>query len=147
MHFVEKFGRRLGKTVKKIPATTMSAFASYEWPGNIRELQNVIERAMILSDGDVLPNPLPIRRLPAANPLLESQRTLILQTLDEVGWVIGGPKGAAAQLRLPRTTLISKMKSLGISREQADRQQDTDLPEPLSPNFDSRGSEEGLENI
>jgi formate hydrogenlyase transcriptional activator len=59
MHFVEKFGRRIGKQVADIPATTMSALISYEWPGNIRELQNLIQRAVILSDDGVLPNPLP----------------------------------------------------------------------------------------
>jgi transcriptional regulator with PAS, ATPase and Fis domain len=60
MHFVEKFGRRIGKQVAHIPATTMSALISYEWPGNIRELQNLIQRAVILSDDGVLPNPLPV---------------------------------------------------------------------------------------
>jgi formate hydrogenlyase transcriptional activator len=59
MHFVEKFGRRIGKQVVHIPETTMSALISYEWPGNIRELQNLIQRAVILSDDGVLPNPLP----------------------------------------------------------------------------------------
>jgi formate hydrogenlyase transcriptional activator len=123
-HYVERSSRRLGKRVQLIPPTTMSAFASYDWPGNIRELQNLIERAVIMANDGVLPNPLPAPGSPsviAAPPttLRESERTLILATLDAVGWVIGGPKGAAAKLGLNRTTLINKMKRLGIARPQA----------------------------
>src|SRR5271168_4119337 len=100
----------------------MSALTSYDWPGNIRELQNLIERAVILSDDGVLPNPLPalvpseIATSPAATTLKDSERNLILRTLESVGWVIGGPKGAAEKLGLKRTTLIHKMQKLGISR-------------------------------
>jgi formate hydrogenlyase transcriptional activator len=123
-HYVERSSRRLGKRVQSIPPATMSAFASYDWPGNIRELQNLIERAVIMANDGVLPNPLPAPGSPsviAAPPttLRESERTLILTTLDAVGWVIGGPKGAAAKLGLNRTTLINKMKRLGIARPQA----------------------------
>jgi formate hydrogenlyase transcriptional activator len=123
-HYVERSSRRLGKRVQSIPPATMSAFVSYDWPGNIRELQNLIERAVIMANGGVLPNPLPAPGSPsviAAPPttLRESERTLILTTLDAVGWVIGGPKGAAAKLGLNRTTLINKMKRLGIARPQA----------------------------
>jgi formate hydrogenlyase transcriptional activator len=123
-HYVERSSRRLGKRVQSIPPATMSAFASYDWPGNIRELQNLIERAVIMANEGVLPNPLPAPGSPsviAAPPttLRESERTLILTTLDAVGWVIGGPKGAAAKLGLHRTTLINKMKRLGIARPQA----------------------------
>ena len=123
-HYVERSSRRLGKRVQSIPPATMSAFASYDWPGNIRELQNLIERAVIMANEGVLPNPLPAPGSPsviAAPPttLRESERTLILTTLDAVGWVIGGPKGAAAKLGLNRTTLINKMKRLGIARPQA----------------------------
>jgi formate hydrogenlyase transcriptional activator len=123
-YYVERFSRRLGKRVQSIPPAMMSAFASYDWPGNIRELQNLIERAVIMANDGVLPNPLPAPGSPsviAAPPttLRESERTLILTTLDAVGWVIGGPKGAAAKLGLNRTTLINKMKRLGIARPQA----------------------------
>jgi formate hydrogenlyase transcriptional activator len=123
-HYVERSSRRLGKRVQSIPPATMSAFVSYDWPGNIRELQNLIERAVIMANGGVLPNPLPAPGSPsviAAPPttLRESERTLILTTLDAVGWVIGGPKGAAAKLGLNRTTLINKMKRLGIARPRA----------------------------
>ena len=122
MHFVEVFGRRMGRQIERIPAETMSALNSYQWPGNIRELQNLVERAVILSNDGVLPNPLPATgtQTPiastAATTLRESERSLILQTLEEVRWVIGGPKGAASKLGLKRTTLIHKMQKLGIRR-------------------------------
>jgi transcriptional regulator with GAF, ATPase, and Fis domain len=122
-HFVEILSRRMGREIAYIPAETMSALISYSWPGNIRELQNLIERAVILSDDGVLPNPLPAEETTrranvslGATTLRDSERTLILQTLEGVGWVIGGPKGAAAKLGLKRTTLIHKMQKLGIFR-------------------------------
>ena len=126
-HFVELFGRRMSREIEHIPTETMSALSSYQWPGNIRELQNLIERAVILSRDGVLPNPLPpagIRSIvaaaaataPPAATLKDSERTLILGTLESVGWVIGGPKGAATKLGLKRTTLIHKMRKLGIFR-------------------------------
>jgi transcriptional regulator with GAF, ATPase, and Fis domain len=122
MHFVDIFGRRMGRQIQHIPAETMSALGSYAWPGNIRELQNLIERAVILSNDGVLPNPLPkpeTRKFatpPAATTLRDTERTVILRTLEAVGWVIGGPKGAANILGLKRTTLIHKMQRLGIAR-------------------------------
>jgi formate hydrogenlyase transcriptional activator len=126
-HFVERFGRRMGREIDNIPPETMSALSSYQWPGNIRELQNLIERAVILSNDGVLPNPLPaagtrgiaIASATAVTTLKDSERTLILRTLEELRWVIGGPKGAAAKLGLKRTTLIHKMQKLGISRPQS----------------------------
>jgi transcriptional regulator with GAF, ATPase, and Fis domain len=122
MHFVEIFGRRMGRKIDHIPAETMCALNSHPWPGNIRELQNLVERAVILSRDGVLPNPLPTRGTQpfavstGATTLRESERSLILQTLEEVRWVIGGTKGAATKLGLKRTTLIHKMQKLGISR-------------------------------
>ena len=126
-HFVEVFSCRMGRQIQEVPPQTMSALCSYPWPGNIRELQNLIERAVILSNDGVLPNPLPpegthgIAVAPTATAapattLKDSERTLILRTLEGVGWVIGGPKGAATKLGLKRTTLIHKMQKLGISR-------------------------------
>jgi formate hydrogenlyase transcriptional activator len=122
MHFVETLGRRLGREIERIPPETMSALSSYDWPGNIRELQNLIERAVILSNEGVLPNPLPaagtqnVEISGPANTVKDSERALILHTLQAAGWVIGGPNGAAAKLGLKRTTLICKMQKLGISR-------------------------------
>jgi formate hydrogenlyase transcriptional activator len=121
-HFVDICGRRMSRHIEHIPAATMSALTSYEWPGNIRELQNLIERAVILSNDGVLPNPLltaGTRSVVASAPpttLKDSERVLILRTLESLGWVIGGPKGAAAKLGLKRTTLIHKMQKLGIGR-------------------------------
>jgi transcriptional regulator of acetoin/glycerol metabolism len=112
----------MGKQIDEIPPDTLSALSSYQWPGNIRELQNMIERAVILSNEGVLPNPLPKAETqdaiipPTTTTLRDSERTLILNALESVGWVIGGPKGAAAKLGLKRTTLIHKMEKLGISR-------------------------------
>ena len=136
-HFVEIYGRRMGRRIEHVPTETMSAFTSYDWPGNIRELQNLIERAVILSNDGVLPNSLPTvtarsvtvasrssASSPAPTTLRDSERVLILRTLESVGWVIGGPKGAAAKLGLKRTTLIHKMQKLGITRPGLETQRD-----------------------
>jgi formate hydrogenlyase transcriptional activator len=133
-HFAEILGRRLGRQIKHIPPETMSALSSYHWPGNIRELQNLVERAVILSNYGVLPNPLPaagtrtVADFPAATTLKDSERTLILHTLEAAGWVVGGANGAAAKLGLKRTTLICKMQKLGICRPAL--QSTSDLMEP-----------------
>ena len=121
-HFVQVFSERMGKQIDSIPHETLAALEAYSWPGNVRELQNLIERAVIRADNGVLPNPLPISRsnlvpVPRAGSVfLNSQRAVILAALDATGWMIGGPRGAAARLGLKRTTLITKMKKLGISR-------------------------------
>jgi formate hydrogenlyase transcriptional activator len=121
-HYVEVFSRRMGRHIAGIPDEFVSAFKSYSWPGNIRELQNVIERAVILSDDGVLPNLLrPTRAasvigFPVRTTLNESERTLILSALENSGWVVGGPYGAAIKLGLKRTTLVARMKKHGILR-------------------------------
>jgi formate hydrogenlyase transcriptional activator len=130
-HFVDKFSRRMSKRIKTIPETTMSALTAYEWPGNVRELQNLIERAVILSDNDVLRNPLSTLAPQAvisqvAGTLMDTERAAILQTLEQVGWVIGGPRGAAIRLGLARTTLLHKMEKLGIYRPRVQRTQNDD---------------------
>jgi transcriptional regulator with GAF, ATPase, and Fis domain len=135
-HFAEILGRRMARKIEHIPSETMSALSSYQWPGNIRELQNLIERAVILSNDGVLPNPLPAAGTeqraaisPGATTLRDSERTLILRTLEEVGWVIGGPKGAATKLGLKRTTLIHKMQKLEISRPSSQNIQTRSAPQ------------------
>jgi formate hydrogenlyase transcriptional activator len=128
-HFVRMFSRRMGKQVDNIPPDTMAAFQWYSWPGNIRELQNLVERAVILSRDGVLPNPLHknqtelmipslhrARTFHSLTALEDSDRVLILETLEQAGWIVGGPRGAAGKLGLKRTTLLAKMKRLGISR-------------------------------
>ena len=127
-HFVEMFSRRIGKTIHRISPETFAAFKSYDWPGNIRELQNVIERAIILSNDGTFPNlPTPETVEPptitlaqptsSGQPTLKDfERDLILHTLQGADWVIGGTGGAAAKLGVKRTTLIAKMKKLGITR-------------------------------
>ena len=105
----------------------MDALVSYPWPGNVRELQNVIERAVILSHGPALQVPLgdlqsAVTQSPeptaAAVTLAEAEREHILGALRETGWVVAGPKGAAARLGMKRSTLQEKMRKLGISRPQ-----------------------------
>jgi len=121
-HFVEIFGRRMRKQIDHIPQETMFALCSYDWPGNIRELQNRVERAVILSRDGVLPNPVPVPEAqdvafsPFPTTLKEVHRSTILRALEDRGWVVGGSDGAAAKLGLPRTTLISMMERFGICR-------------------------------
>jgi formate hydrogenlyase transcriptional activator len=135
-HFVQQFSRRLGKAIDSIPSETMSALVRYPWPGNIRELQNVIERAVILTSGPVLtvrsddlrpPNHAPAvpppsngQALPPASAsnmraaLEEAERRQILGALEQANWIVAGPEGAAARLGLKRSTLQSRMQKLGI---------------------------------
>jgi formate hydrogenlyase transcriptional activator len=117
----------MGKVVDTIPTETMSALIRYHWPGNIRELQNLVERAVILSTGPVLRVPIDDLHLqpapPAANrkagTLEEAERRHILEALDAADWVISGPKGAAITLGLKRSTLQARMEKLGIRRARA----------------------------
>jgi formate hydrogenlyase transcriptional activator len=123
-HFVQQATRRMRKTIDTIPSETMEALIHFRWPGNIRELENVIERAVILSPGHVLrlsPRDLKSRIAPGQNPdrhqtLEEVERSHILKTLKETSWVLSGPSGAAARLGLNRSTLYFRMKKLGIVR-------------------------------
>jgi formate hydrogenlyase transcriptional activator len=121
-HFVEIYGRRMGKQIERVPAETMSAFASYGWPGNIRELQNFIERSVILSDGTVLRPPLAELKhsfgadSQRAITLQDAERDHILKTLEQTRWVVAGPNGAASRLGMKRSTLYFRMQKLGISR-------------------------------
>jgi formate hydrogenlyase transcriptional activator len=121
-HFVEIYGRRMGKQVQHIQPEAISALSSYDWPGNIRELQNFIERSVILSDGAVLRPPLAELRhsleaeAPKVVTLEEAERDHIRKTLETTRWVVAGPSGAAARLGIPRSTLYFRMQKLGISR-------------------------------
>jgi formate hydrogenlyase transcriptional activator len=140
-HFTQRFAQRMGRRIETIPTAVMDALVRYPWPGNVREMQNVIERAVILSAGPVLRLPTGDLQppssssfqlegrdgrakatapadVPANTPvtLADAEREHILGVLREAGWVLGGPNGAAARLAMKRTTLQSKMKKLGISR-------------------------------
>ena len=127
LHFVDVFSRRMNKRIEQIPQTTTNAFTAYDWPGNVRELQNLVERAVIRSDDGLLPNPLPTPQgstKPSVAPpstLRDHEAALILHTIRAAGGMIGGPQGAAARLGLKRTTLVSKMKRLGIYRPRYQR--------------------------
>ncbi len=135
-HFAEEFSRRMGRPIETIPSETMNALSQYRWPGNIRELQNVIERSVILSSGPSLnvpvaelqsrPEPAPAndaaqakseRRIPVRSILAEVDRNQIIRALKEADGRIGGSGGAAARLGLKRTTFITRMKKFGIQRE------------------------------
>jgi formate hydrogenlyase transcriptional activator len=121
-HFVRRYAQSMTKKIEKITSDAMEALVTYPWPGNIRELQNFIERAVILTKGDVLqPSALPSRRAVAPCPLTlaEAERDHILNALRESNWVVGGATGAAARLGVKRTTLISKMRKRGVSRAMA----------------------------
>ena len=114
-HFVRSAAERVGRSVGAIPSEAMQALIDHHWPGNVRELQNVIERAVILAVDGILRIPrLERKRTSSGNTLNEKERDYILEVLDLTEWVVGGSDGAARRLGLPRTTLISKMKKLGI---------------------------------
>ncbi|MDF0651938.1 MAG: sigma 54-interacting transcriptional regulator [Nitrospira sp.] len=121
-YFTQRHAVRMHKNIHTIPAKTLDVLSHYDWPGNIRELENLVERSVILTQGTALQVPLGELQLDkrasatAAETLQESEREYILRTLREVRWVIGGSGGAAARLGLKRTTLTSKMKRLGIAR-------------------------------
>jgi formate hydrogenlyase transcriptional activator len=141
-HFAEQCARRMNKKIETISSETLKQMRQYHWPGNIRELQNVIERAVILSAGPVLNVPLSeiqSRPLPAAsdgnesrdkmgeassgkdirNVLEETERKHILNVLSQTNWVVAGPNGAAIRLGMKRSTLQLRMRKLGLSRESA----------------------------
>jgi formate hydrogenlyase transcriptional activator len=136
-HFTQRFARRMGRQIETIPTVIMNALVEYAWPGNVREMQNIIERAVILSKGAALhidatelraaeesgvrSQEAGIRGHESGNgdrplALADAEREHILGVLRETGWVLGGPKGAAVKLAMKRTTLQSKMKKLGIAR-------------------------------
>jgi formate hydrogenlyase transcriptional activator len=121
-HFVDIYARRMNKQIEHIPQETMSAFTAYQWPGNIRELQNFVERSVILSSGNVLCPPLESLRGTAqvesleAVTLEDAERDHIRKILEQTRWVVAGPKGAAARLGIKRSTLYFRMQKLGISR-------------------------------
>jgi len=124
-HFVRTFAERQGKAIDLVPQDVVRAFEEYHWPGNIRELQNFIERSVILTTGTQLRAPVAELRndelltASAARTLADADRAHIISTLHETNWVVGGLNGAAARLGLKRTTLMAKMRKLGVSRDTA----------------------------
>jgi formate hydrogenlyase transcriptional activator len=122
-HFANKYARRMEKRIENISKRTMQALCRHTWPGNIRELQNLMERAVLLSPGPSLRVPLAdisnvidLSGASGGNALEQVERELILRALRESNWVVGGTRGAAARLRLKRTGLAYKMKKFGLSR-------------------------------
>ena len=131
-YFTHRFGSRAGKRISAIPKATLDALQAYDWPGNIRELQNVIERAVILSDGSelsvdlrwlspgpaVVPSPSPVVASATAKTLVEHERSVIEAALEEAMGRVAGPFGAAAKLGMPPSTLESKIKVLKIDKSR-----------------------------
>lgn len=138
-HFVQRFAKQQSKSIDRVPDDVMELLMSYEWPGNIRELQNVIERAVIMTVGPALQlKTTELRRqnqpLTPARTLVDVERAHIIAVLRETNWIVGGRRGAAAQLGVPRTTLIAMMQRHEISRHNLEQQgQLSDLPIPISP--------------
>ena len=122
MHFVARYAERMNKRIEEIPAEVMDVLAGYSWPGNIRELQNFIERSVILTPGSVLRPPLEgLRSFPEVQTLdpitlEEAERGHICKTLKQTNGVLAGPNGAAARLGMKRSTLYFRMQKLGISK-------------------------------
>ena len=123
--FVAKFAASLNKPIDSIPDEVMAVLKAHDWPGNIRELQNFIERAVLYSPGSVLRLPLDLKQTvkqsseSGARTLADADREHILETLEQTNWMIGGQDGAAKRLGLPRTTLIYKMRKLGIETRRS----------------------------
>jgi formate hydrogenlyase transcriptional activator len=136
-HFTQQFSRRMKKVIETIPSAAMDALSRYHWPGNIRELQNVIERAVIISTGPVLSVDVADLKLPKTGPpaekpasaksangllhnvLEDTERQQILKALKQCDWVVAGPNGAAARLGMNRSTLQVRIRKLGISSRSA----------------------------
>jgi formate hydrogenlyase transcriptional activator len=122
-HFVQKFARRMNKPIEIIPTASMNALVNWEWPGNIRELENFMERSVILSDGRILNAPLAelgrgIESLDSDGTLENLERQYIIRVLRETNGTIAGPHGAAVRLGMKRTTLQSRILRMGISRQE-----------------------------
>ena len=121
-HFLQEYSRRMDKRIDTIPESTMQSLKRHPWPGNVRELQNFIERAVILTTGSILHAPLEDLKISADTPpepvvtLRQAESSHILKILRQTNWVLGGPRGAAIRLGLKRTTLVSKMRKLGLTR-------------------------------
>jgi formate hydrogenlyase transcriptional activator len=136
-HFTQQFSRRMNKMIETIPSEAMDALCRYHWPGNIRELQNVIERTVILSSGPVLPVDVTDLKFPKAdsiaeksaslhwgdgtlhNVLEETERQQILKALKQSNWIVAGPHGAATRLGMKRSTLQQRIHKLRIVRDSA----------------------------
>jgi formate hydrogenlyase transcriptional activator len=138
-HFAAQFARRINKKIETIPSEAMKALARYHWPGNIRELQNVIERAVITSEGPILKVPLSDLKTRTASTTAavandnhgasmaeprkagteaeQAERERILRALEQTNWVVAGPNGAALLLGIKRSTLQFRIRKLGISRQ------------------------------
>ena len=150
-YFVKKLSARLNKPIDSIPEEVMEILKAHDWPGNIRELQNVIERAVVLAPDSVLRPALTelkqMTKQPSAvatRTLAEAEREHILEVLNQTSWVIGGQDGAATRLGLPRTTLIHKMRKLGIEPRRSSRVRSVQQKHDTEPPLFERAAASGL---
>ncbi len=127
-YLVDRYAKKAGKRLRSVSKNTLDLFQRYDWPGNIRELQNVIERAVVICEGEIFcvdpswlvsasPNPT-TQTIPLVADLAERERAMIENALREAEGLISGPTGAAAKLGIPRQTLESKIRKLGINRHR-----------------------------
>ncbi len=150
-YFVKKLSARLNKPIDSIPEEVMEILKAHDWPGNIRELQNVIERAVVLAPDSVLRPALTELKQMAKQPSAASTRTLaeaerehILEVLKQTDWLIGGRDGAATRLGLPRTTLVYKMRKLGIETRRSSRVRSIQQKHATEPPLFERAAASGL---
>jgi formate hydrogenlyase transcriptional activator len=125
-YFVQKHAQRMGRTIDNVPTSAMETLTRYDWPGNIRELQNVLERSVILTHGNTLQIAMPdlgptstarVLNVLGSKPSEATERQAIIKALEEAKGQVGGPDGAAARLGMKRTTLQSRMRKLNIARQ------------------------------
>jgi transcriptional regulator with GAF, ATPase, and Fis domain len=151
-HFVRKFAARQGKSIDEIPGEVMEVLKHHVWRGNIRELQNFIERAVIMTTGTTLRPQMAELMTHAAvsgtgRTLTDAERAHITATLHETNWVVGGRNGAAARLGLARTTLVGMMKRLGISRETVQPMEGRQLSRAATANGTYSPVSHGIQHI
>ena len=127
---MERYAKKAGKRIRSVSKNTLDLFQGYDWPGNIRELQNVVERAVVLCEGEIFcvdpswltPSPTSRNSIAQTTPLVadlaEREKAMIESALREAEGLISGPTGAAARLGIPRQTLESKIRKLGINRHR-----------------------------
>jgi len=148
-HFVRKLSHQLNKRIEHVPVEVIDILRAHEWSGNIRELENFVHRSLILSSGPILRPPMAELRtivkssaqLPTAT-LAELEREHILQVLTETNGLVGGRDGAAARLGIPRTTLLYRMRKLGIPVDKFSRSRRNGTKNTLSDSSELRGDEE-----
>jgi formate hydrogenlyase transcriptional activator len=154
MHFVNKFAQRMNKSIEIVPNEVMEVLVRHSWPGNIRELQNFIERAVLLTDTQTLRAPIAdLKSLTSRSAVPDTQthagveRAYMLEALRKANWTVGGRHGAAARVGLPRTTFIARMRKYGLSAEPRGNETIPPATRPSKPSQDHRSRPAGPEFV